>query len=159
MKEINFTQQLNRLGKPEVPHSWELKEDEKYFVRYTEDFLQYNFSISLTIETLGGVSHPDCYNVIKDFNSFMKELVKMSIDEQQAYLKSMWGKQFLWSNEFTRGIVVKLAEPDDLSDFTYHVLVECSNKCTGFKYVKWIPSDGYTQTCVAEVVANGCPIT
>lgn len=155
MKEINFTDLINRRGKWEYSHSWELKENEKYFVRYTKDFFNYNVTTGVTIEALGGVNHPDCYRVVKDFNSFMKKLMNMSINEQQSYLKSMWGKQFLWSNEFTHGIVVKLTEPDDVNDFTYHVLIECSNKCTGFKYTQWIPSDSYSYMAVAEVLKNG----
>ena len=67
----------------------------------------------------------------------------------------MWGKQFLWNNEFTRGIVVKLVEPDDMTDFTYQILVECSRECTGFKYTQWIPSDSYTQEAIIEVLSNG----
>lgn len=155
MKEIDFTNLLNKLGNIEIPHSYELQESEKYFVRYTKDFFEYNVLTSLTIETLGGIYNPDCFRIIKDFNNFMKTLKNKSWNEQQSFLKKMWGKQFLWNNEFTRGIVVKLVEPDDSNDFTYHILVECSKECTGFKYTKWIPSDNYTQEAVAEVIRNG----
>lgn len=148
MKEINLAN-----------HSFELQENEKYFVRYTEDFFHLNVTMGVTIESFGGVNHPDCYRVIKDFNSFMKKLMKMSINEQQSYLESKWGKQFLWSNEFTKGVVVKLTEPDDINNFAYQVLVECSNECTGFKYARWLPSDGYSYMAVVEVLKNGNAIT
>lgn len=151
MKEINFTELLKRQGKLELAHGYELEESEKYFVKYTEDFFQYNVGTCITIETLGGVSNPDCFRVIKDFNAFMQTLMNKSFDEQQKFLKAKWGKQFLWDNKYTRGIVVKLVEPDDINDFTYHVLVECSRECTGFKYTKFIPSDAYTQEVVREV--------
>lgn len=154
MKEINFTNLLNRRGTFEIPHNYELNESEKYFVKYTEDFFKYNCETCFTIEMLGGINNPDCYRVIKDFNNFMKTLENKPFKEQQAFLKARWGKQFLWDNEFTRGIVVKLVEPDDVTDFRYHVLVECSRECTGFKYTQWIPSDSYTQKAVIEVL-NG----
>lgn len=154
MKEINFTELLRRQGKLEVAHGYELLESEKYFIKYTRDFFQYNTNVALTIEMLGGISHPDCLRVVKDFNAFMKSLKNMSFKNVQQFLQSKWGKQFLWDNEFTRGIVVKVVEPDDLNDFRFDVLIECSRECTGFKYTKFVASDSYTQKAVAEVLEN-----
>ena len=144
MKEINFSELRKRLGKWEHAHGYELSENEKYFVRYTEDYFQYNTMQLLTIQAFGGIFHPDSYRVVKDFNHFGVEFKKKSQEEQQAFLRDRWGKQFLWDNEYTRGIVVRLTESDDVNDFTYHVLVECSRLCTGFKYAKIIISDAYS---------------
>ena len=155
MKEINFTELLKRQGKPELAHGYELEESEKYFVKYTEDFFRYNVNTCFTIEIFGGVSNPDCFRVVKDFNNFMNTFKNKSFKEQQKFFKNMWGKQFLWNNKYTRGIVVKLVEPDNINDFTYQVLVECSRECTGFKYTKFIPSDAYTQEGVKEVFKYG----
>lgn len=133
--KIDFKEELDKIGKPCLPHTYELDGNNKYIIKEDKYYFEHNCNMLFTIEALGGMQNQDCKRIIKDYNNIVYKVCPAGDKKELA---SYYGKGPIWKNNYTQGIVVKLL---DNNIITYEILVECSNLCTGFKYSKFVPSD------------------
>lgn len=145
---IDFKKEIEKQGKLEKAHGYELTGTNKYVIIEDENYFVHNTQMLCTIEMLGGIKNPDCNRVIKAFNKYSRQLCPTGNKNELA---KYYGKGHMWKDENTQGIVVKLID-DDIS--TYEILVECSRNCTGFKYSKFIPTDAECYSAAVEFLNN-----
>ena len=135
---IDFKCELEHAGEFTIPHDYELDAYKQYVIYANEEYFTWNTQILFTIEMLGGVNNEDCNRIIKNFNTWSSRYVADNGLKSKDGLRKYYGKGPLWKNGSTQGLVVKLIDEDIT---TYEILVECSRRCTGFKYTKFVPSD------------------
>lgn len=145
---IDFKHELNMVGKPVLSHDYELDAHKQYVIYENYEYFLHNTQMIFTIEMLGGVNNEHCNRVIKDYNTWASRYVADNGVISKDKLFKYYGNGPLWKNESTQGLVVKLID-DDIT--TYEVLVECSQRCTGFKYSKFVLSDAQCRNEAEEM--------
>ena len=60
-------------------------------------------------------------------------LVQKHQIQQNEFVAKFYGREPLWKTPYSMGIVVKAEEDDD-----FYIVMECSNKNTGFKHTQII---------------------
>ena len=129
MKKIKLTDNL-RTGAS--AQGYTLDPTERYVINLEEE-LEFQASIMMSFQLMGPPPALKNYHAWLLNNNFNAE----SPCPTNEFVSAYYGVKPLWKTDYSQGIVV-MAEGD--SD--YYIVMECSNKNTGYKYTKVILTPG-----------------
>ena len=115
------------MGKPVIPHGYELDPKHKYVISIEDEF-EKQIAIRQAVEIFGLDAMEDYWDwlISQGFDPNFN-------DPTNEHVGKHYGKEPLWETDLSQGIVMKAVDDDD-----YYIVMECSRLNKGFKYAQTI---------------------
>lgn len=119
---------LNEVKRKTTSDEYALDPTEKYVINLDEE-MEFQTATLMAFQVMGAPPALKNYHAWLYENGFNVEMP----DPTNEFVASYYGVKPLWVTPYSQGVVVRAENEDD-----YFIVMECSNKNRGYKYVKII---------------------